>query len=459
MNARSLFLLAAVTAFVAAVAAVTLHHGESAVQQSPAAGKLFPAFAGSLNDSTTVELKKKDGVTTLRRSGDGWGLAEKNGYPVDMTAVRKSLIGLSELTASESRTDDPKLYSKLGVEDPDAEGSTSTLLTVKDAGGKELASLIVGKEHTGKSFTARQVYVRKPGEKQSWLASGDLGLKEKGADWLDKKILEVKRERIRAVEVRHADGEVVTVDRDKPDTKDFTLHDVPDGKELTYPSAPTSVADALGYLNLEDVVPADSMDMKEGLSCTSKFSCFDGLTITVRTKDVGEKTFASFEASYEPPPEAAGPSPAQDAKKDEPKDASQASTPDSKDAAPKDGAAKTEEKSKTKTAEEVQKEVSDLNGRLSKWIYQIPSYNKASFEKKKSELLKDKVAPPAEAPRADTPSAVTPEPPRSSEEKAPEPPKPPSNTKPSDESKTPGDSKPPQEDAKPPQPPNPPRGS
>ena len=455
MNTRSLLILAGATAVVAVVAAVTLHHGESAVQETPAAGKLFPAFAASLNNSATVELKKKDGVTTLRKSADSWGLAEKNGYPVDMSAVRKTLIGLSELTATEARTEDPKLYAKLGVEDPDAEGSTSTLLTVKDEAGKELASLIVGKEHAGKSFTAHQVYVRKPGEKKSWLANGDLALKEKGADWLDKKILEVKRERVRAVEIRHADGEVVAVDRDKPDTKDFTLHDVPDGKELTYPSAPTSVADALGYLNLEDVVPAESMDMKEGVACTSKFTCFDGLTITVLTKDAGEKTYARFEASYEAPLTAAGPSPAPETKPGEPKDPSQASTPDSKDSATKEGAPKTDEKPKAKTAEEVQKEVSELNARLSKWVYQIPSYNKSSFEKKKAELLKDKVTPPPEAPKTET----TPETePTSSEGKAPEPTKPPSDTKPSDEGKPPGDSKPPQEDAKP-EPPKPPRGA
>jgi hypothetical protein len=321
--------------------------------------------------------------------------------------------------------------------------------------------LIVGKDHTGKSFTgAHQVYVRKPGEAKSWLANGDVSLKEKGSDWLDKKILEVKRERIRAVEIRHADGEVVVVDREKPDAKDFTLHDIPEGKDLTYPSAPTSVADALGYLNLEDVVPAESMDMKEDVSCTSRFSCFDGLTITVRTKEVGDKTYARFEASYEAPPETAGPSPASESKKDDAKDTSQASAPEAKD-----GAAKTEEKPKTKTAEEVQKEVTELNGRLSKWVYQIPSYNKSSFEKKKSELLKDRVSPPAGATKTETPPAVTPETaPNSSEEKPPQPPKPPSETntpegtKPPEESKPPGDAKPPQEDAKPPEPPKPPRG-
>jgi Domain of unknown function (DUF4340) len=399
MNSRSLTLLAGATVLVAAVAAITLHHGESAVQETPGVGKLFPELAKSINDVATIELKRKDGVTTLARSGESWGLAEKKGYPVDMAAVRKTLIGLAEIAGAEPKTDDPSSYAKLGLADPGAEGSTSTLVTLKDASGKELATLIVGKEHTSKNFSGpHQVYVRKPGEARCWLATGDPSLKEKSAEWLDKKILEVKRERIRAAEVRHADGETLVVDRDKPDAKDFVLHDIPEGKELTYPSAPSSIADALGYLNLEDVVPASEVDMKEGTSATDKFSCFDGLTITVTTKDVGDKTYARFEASYEKPPDSAGPPAPAEA---EPKKAEAPSEPGETDAGEKkpEGDAKAPaEKPKTKTPEEIQKEAAELNARLSNWVYQIPSYNKSSFEKKKSELLKDKAPPPATPP-------------------------------------------------------------
>jgi hypothetical protein len=385
MNTRSLAYLAGATVLVAAVAAITLKRGEVAVRATPAGGKLFPNLSASINDVATIELKRKDGVTTLQRTGDAWGLAEKSGFPVEMASVRKTLIGFSELTATEPKTEDPGLYSKLGVDDPGKEGATSTLVTLKDASGKPLASLIVGKDHASKSFSGpHQAYVRKPEETRSWLASGDLDLKEKSADWLDKKILEVKRERIRAAEIRRADGEALVVDREKPETKDFTLHDIPEGKELAYPAAPTSIADALGYLNLEDVVPATEVDMKEGATSTAKFSCFDGLTITVTTKEAGEKTYARFEASYEKPPESTGP-PA-------PPEAAKPEDPEKKEVETKDAAAS----AKPKSAEEVQKEAADLNARLSKWVYQIPSYNKASFEKKKTELLKDKTAPGAD---------------------------------------------------------------
>lgn len=394
MNARSLTLLAGATLLVAVVAAITLHHGESAVQSTTGSGKLFPNLAASINDVATIELKRKDGVTTLSRTGESWGLAEKKGYPVDMAAVRKTLIGFCDLAGAEPKTDDPKSYAKLGVDEPGTEGSTGTLVTLKDGSGKELASLIVGKDHSSKNFSGpHQVYVRKPGEARSWLATGETDLKEKGADWLDKKILEVKRERIRAAEIRHADGEVVVIDRDKPETKDFTLHDIPEGKELSYPSAPSSIADALGYLNLEDVVSAAEFDMKEGTSGTAKFSCFDGLIVTVTTKEVADKTYARFEVSYEKPPETAGPPtlPESDAKQDstgEPAktdDAGKKNEGDAKAAA---------DKPKAKTPEEIQKEVAGLNARLSNWVYQIPSYNKSSFEKKKGELLKDKAPPP-----------------------------------------------------------------
>jgi hypothetical protein len=430
MNTKSLTVLGGAAVVVALLAIVTLRRRESAVEASPAGGKLFPELTARINDAASIEIKRKDGVTTLSKSGEIWGLAEKRGYPVDMAAVRKCLIGMSQMTTAEEKTADPALYAKLGVEDPAAEGSTSALVTVRDAGGGTLAALIVGKERTGKSYAgARQVYVRKPDEARSWLANGELGLHEGSADWLDKKILEIKRDRVRAVEVLPAEGEAVLVDRDKPETNDFTLHDIPEGKELTYPSAPSSLGSALEWLNLEDVVPAGEVDVKDGAAATTKFSCFDGLTVTVTTKNVGEKTYARFEASYEPPPASSGP-PAPTESVDPAKPEGEA------------GDAAQEAKPETKTREEVEKEAAELNARLGAWTFVIPSYNKTSFQKAKSELLKD-AAPPPEAPPESSapPDAEPPQDASPPEETKPDEPTPPQEEKPSDpgtEPKPPG---------------------
>lgn len=424
MNTKTLTILGGATAIVAVLAIVTLQRRESAVEATPTGQKLFPELTAKVNDAAEIEVKRHDGVTTLKKTGETWGLAEKNGFPVDMSAVRKCLIGLAQMTTAEEKTANPAQYSILGVEDPAAEGATSTLVTVRDASGGTLAALIVGKERTGKGQTnTRQVYARKPDESTSWLVNGDLAIQEKGSDWLEKKILEIKRERIRAVEVRHANGEVVLVDRDKPETDDFTLHDIPEGKELSYPSAPGSLGTALEWLNLEDVKPASEMDVKDGATATAKFSCFDGLTVTVTTKNVEDLTYGRFEASYEPPPESAGPP-----------------TPDTDPAAEKTeddetpDAAKPEKKSR----EEVEKEAADLNARLGAWTFVVPSYNKTSFQKAKSELLKDQAPPPAVPPESSTPEEITPPPPPKPEDSQESPPKEEKTPEPDPEPKPPG---------------------
>src|SRR5258705_12421742 len=104
MNTRSIVYLAGATVLVALVAAIALKRGESAVRATPATGKLFPNLSAALNDVASIELKRKDGVTTLKRTGEAWGLAEKSGFPVEMAAVRKTLIGFSELAATEPKT-------------------------------------------------------------------------------------------------------------------------------------------------------------------------------------------------------------------------------------------------------------------------------------------------------------------------------------------------------------------
>ena len=386
MNAKSLLILAGATAVVAIGAAVTLHSRESAVHAVGQDQKLFPALMSSINDVAMIRVQRKDGAYTLKRDGDRWVLVEKGNYPVDIAPVRKTLIELSGLTTLEAKTTDSARYDKLGVQDVDAEGSTSTLLTLADASGKELAKLIVGKQHQGKGMGGGEIFVRKSGDNQSWLAKGDLEVKEKSADWLDKQILEVKRDRIRSVEITHPDGEVVHVERQKPEENDFVLSNIPEGKELKYPTVAGALSSALDFLNLEDVVPASEVDFKTNPGAVSRFMTFDGLVITVTTKDDKDKTYARFEASYEaPPPEAAAP----------------AATEDKQD----DANAKDAEKTKhaKKTPEEEQKEIADINARTGPWTYVIPTYNKASFTKHISDLLKDK-APPAPPPGSQPPA-------------------------------------------------------
>ncbi len=379
MKQKTLTILFAATLVVGGFAALKLSHDDSAVAPRNSQGELLPGLLKTVNEVTSITLQRKDGSATLARTESGsWGLAEKDGYPVDSDAVKQTLIALAQMSPLEAKTDDPARYAKLGVQDPEAEGSTATLVTLKDKSGKELAKLLVGKPSEGKGgMPSGNTYVRRAGEKQSWLAKGSPELKEKPTDWLKKQVVEIKRDRVRSVEVRHADGEVVHVERATAKETNFELSGIPEGQELSYPSVAGSLASALEYLNLEDVLPADKVDFTQGAGPTSEFRTFDGLKITVHVKEDGEKCFARFEAAYEAPTQV-GP------------------TPPPAPEAGADGSKPPEQPDATaKKPEDVQKEASELQARLSKWVYQIPAYNKANFTKHLKDMLKAKTPPPA----------------------------------------------------------------
>ena len=81
---------------------------------------------------------------------------------------------------------------------------------------------------------APSYYVRAADSEQSWLVSGDLTLSDDSDSWLDKKILELPRERIRAVETLHPDMEEVFVARPSEEVEQFEVHNIPEGSELKY---------------------------------------------------------------------------------------------------------------------------------------------------------------------------------------------------------------------------------
>ena len=386
MNQKTILILAVATLAVGGAAALKLAQDAASVAPKAPDEALLKGLATSINEASSVTFEKHGASYTIARNeGGGWGLSEKNGYPVDNGAIRQTLLALADLQPLEPKTDNPERYAKLGLDEPENDGSTATRVTIKDKSGKELARVLVGKQAEGHGgLPSGNAYVRRGGEKQCWLAKGDPALKEKDVDWLDKKILEVKRDRVRAVDISHPDGERVHVERAKPEDVNFELANIPEGQELSYPSAPGSIAGALEYLNLEDVLPADKIDFTKDAGATSEFRTFDGLKVTVQVKEEGDKCYARFSAAYDAPA-AVSPAPAPaEAEKKEGADGSQ--PPEAR-------------KDEARKPEEVQKEAGELQQRLAPWVYVVPSYNKASFNKRLKDLTKPK-APPAPPPGA-----------------------------------------------------------
>ncbi len=115
MNTKTIGILGAALVALAGVTALTISHREKAVQSAETHAKLFPNFTASLKDAAKIVVQRKDGTFTLERSGTTWGLAEKNGYPVESEPVRKTLLALA--AGLKSTIEDGK-YTRMLVSRP-----------------------------------------------------------------------------------------------------------------------------------------------------------------------------------------------------------------------------------------------------------------------------------------------------------------------------------------------------
>src|SRR5262245_20281271 len=165
---KGLLVLVALTVVVGLAAWGLRARSEPSVEPRPA--RVFPELAAQLNELTGLTLTGHDESFHLHKTGDTWGMDEKDGHPVRFERLKGLLVGLSELKPLERKTASPALHAKLGLQAPGVEGSGSVQVTVLGAGGAPVADLIVG--HPGPA--ARTRYVRKADEDQTWLVQGEL---------------------------------------------------------------------------------------------------------------------------------------------------------------------------------------------------------------------------------------------------------------------------------------------
>ncbi len=265
---------------------------------------VFPGLAAKLPAVTRIAIESAGKTIVLRprplqsQGGGqggagvgGWGLEERGLYPVRTDKLRAMLSGLTLLRQVSPRTADPRLYSRIGVEDPAAAGGASTGVSLFDAGGKLVAALIVGHQRVrAAGGLPDEIYIRRPGHRRSWLAQGALTVDADPQLWLQRGIVDIARDRIASV----------TVHRDAT-----TLRFVARAGKLVLASPKThppldaykldDLAGALQALTLEDVAPASTEPGKPVGS--SVFRTSDGLAITVRAFRDGADLWAQFEAS------------------------------------------------------------------------------------------------------------------------------------------------------------------
>lgn len=391
MNSKTLVILAGVAVVAVGGAYVALRGDKPTVTEVGTGdetfkGPLFPDLAGKVDQVAAITVKTASGESSIEKDAGGkWSSKERSGYPVDTAKVRELVLRMAELKDLKIRTSVPEKYAKLGVEDPglkpaaqakpDADpmsapaASQALLVTLKDSGGQAIASLIVGNTDWGGGGGGSQgVYIRKSGDATSYRASGQLQVPREANQWIETQFADIKRDRVWSVVISppEGDAEKVTVLRDKPDGV-FAIQGIPEGKELKTPGSQESIVSGLGFTTFDDVRKADAVDFagSAGGKPGSKvlLRTWDGLLVNLESTEVEGKTWWKLAAAADPEPFKEGEGDA---------------------AKPK------------RTAEEVNKEVGDLNAKWSGWAYAPVQYKATAFKTKMSEQIKDK-APAADA--------------------------------------------------------------
>ncbi|MFM9995425.1 MAG: DUF4340 domain-containing protein [Phycisphaerales bacterium] len=393
MKPRTLAILGALTVGAAGLAAWTLSRQNAATAAQGDSGPLIPGLAAKVNAVASLSITKGATTFSVALKPDGtWGLSERGGYAAKFESIKAAIVGIAGLTIDEPRTRNPAHYDKIGVEDPTKAGATGMLVTLADQAGATLASVIVGKPKTSTGFNAPPLfYARRAGEDQSWVVrparGGDrLDVRADPMEWIDRTVIQLPRDRVKTLVVTHADtGERIDILKPKKEDPNFAMLDMPEGRELRYPSACDAAAGALNMLTMDDVKPAAevSFDAPEpGASAppvsVAEYRTWDGVVVIVRSAKVGDKTWAKFEARYEPPPAPAEPTPPPPAPGETPTQpaATPAATPTEIEIA----AAKLE--------------AEQLQSRLSPWTFVVADWQVRNIAPRREELLK----PPPDAP-------------------------------------------------------------
>ncbi len=357
---------------------------------------VVPGLSSELNSVNSIKLTGASNtpIITLKRTDKGWVASSIDGYGADVGKIRDYLIKLSEAKIREAKTANPASYTKLGVEDLNAADAKGIMLELE--GTKVPMKLIMG---SIAGSGGQGVYVRKPGEKQSYLASGQIRPEASVNSWIQAEITNIPVNRVQEVTITPPTGDKLVVRKAKAEDTDWTVLNVPKGKELSSPSIGNQLAGTLDALRLESVLPAAQAEPELAQTYLARYVTFEGLVVTVTAWEKDAKGYARFNASLDTGlSEAYLMSEQNKAEAAANAQAAAAAPPASGVPAvltPPAKATFDAAKFRTEKLAELTKQVDEINQRTAGWTYVLVQYKFAGIKKTMADMLKVEGAEPA----------------------------------------------------------------
>lgn len=374
MNLKTLAILALVTAALVGAAYLAVKKGTPAAstgREEAAQEALFPNLRDRIDEVDLVSIQTAEDSFEVRREDGKWRLPGEHNYWADSEKAEGVVASLAAARTVEKKTGNPDWHKRLGVEDPDAEESTSALVTLS-AGDQQVASLIVG-QGAGQRRGQNAIYARKPGDDQAWLVETPLSLTRSPAAWTDKIVADIPADSVRSMRIEPDTGGAVELGGALKPGDSLDIENVPEGREVANRSDISSVARSFEGLRHNQVLPAAEAPDNLTSETLVRVATFDGLVLKASIKAEGETKFwGTFSAQYDPAERLQPEEPATE----------EAATEDGEPILPAP-------KPEIASEDEVRQQVEDLNAKVSGWVYEIPSWKARTLRKSLDELTKD----------------------------------------------------------------------
>jgi hypothetical protein len=203
-----LFVVAAGASVGLAATASTLSRPSVRKEFERVGEKFYPEFEDPLKAKSLQVVSYNEDTSVIKDFDVTWGkegwTISPYGYPADakdqLKKTAASVIGVAREALASRREADQERY---GVLDPLSEDATKlkgrgNRVTLKDEKGQALADYIIGKAVEGRDG---YFYVRKPKEKETYIARVDLNLSTKFSDWIESDLLGLSSSDLRKIEI------------------------------------------------------------------------------------------------------------------------------------------------------------------------------------------------------------------------------------------------------------------
>jgi Domain of unknown function (DUF4340) len=278
MNRKQFIILLLALAIISAAGLVVLNrHKQSwTVREARVGEKLLPNFRP--NEVAAIHIKATADLNIENKDG-AWRVRERGNYPANYDHIKSLLVRIKDIKIVQSDEIGPSQRPRIELGEPGSGPGSGTLVEFKDAQGKLLDSLLVGKRHmraetSSDPYRMRGLfdgcYVLLPQEPANVLLISDelAGVAGETGAWLNTEFC--KLEHVKSVSLIGADGtRLWTLDRES-ESKPWTLADAKPGEVLNATRAAQAI-EMLNFLGFVDLVSnaAESPNNSEKLMTLS----------------------------------------------------------------------------------------------------------------------------------------------------------------------------------------------